>query len=92
MSQLTCGLVTAVYVDVGSQGRNEVRPARRLLVVDNQKFRGERRRREKIPTSETNTARVFGFCHLGFLGVAGQQIIQRAGAELEYLTSVIVDC
>ena len=47
MSQLTCGLVTGVYVDVGSQGRNEVRPARRLLVVDNQKFRGERR--EKNP-------------------------------------------
>ena len=39
-------------------------PARRLLVVDNQKFRGERREK-KIPTSETNTVRVFGFCHLG---------------------------
>ena len=65
---------TGVYVDVESQGRNEVKPSQTSPGGGQSKVPGgeerERRRREKIPTSETNTARVFGFCHLGFLGVA----------------------
>ena len=65
--------MAVVYVDVESQGRNEVKPSQTSPGGGQSKVPGGEEReeeREKIPTSETNTARVFGFCHLGCLGVA----------------------
>ena len=67
---------SAVYVDVESQGRNEVKPSQTSPGGGQSKVPGGEER-EKIPTSETNTVRVFGFCHLG-----GQTTITvRAGGD-----------
>ena len=67
-----------MYVDVESQGRNEVKPSQTSPGGGQSKVPGGEER-EKIPTSETNTVRVFGFCHLGCAVrcCEVQQIIQR---------------
>ena len=53
-----------MYVDVESQGRNEVKPSQTSPGGGQSKVPGGEER--EIPTSETNTVGVFGFCHLGW--------------------------
>ena len=90
--------MAVVYVDVESQGRNEVKPSQtspgggHCWTI---KSSGGRRDERKNPHHrETNTARVFGFCHLGCAVrcCAVQQIIQTEGQiikqELEYSSEV----
>ena len=73
-----------MYVDVESQGRNEVKPSQTSPGGGQSKVPGGEER-EKIPTSETNTVRVFGFCHLG-----GQT--QRAGGDYKAAAGGAMKC
>ena len=59
-----------MYVDVESQERNEVKPSQTSPGAGQSKVPGGEER-EKIPTTETNTVRVFAFCHLV---LPGQQL------------------